>query len=67
MRFVVPVLAAAILSTAPAHAAPTEDARYRAAVRLENEGDPLGALAAFEALPNKDINTRLRTQGRSRI
>jgi hypothetical protein len=49
-----------ICFAASAGAAPsTTEQKYKAAVKLENAGNVVDALAAFEALPVKDFNARL--------
>lgn len=60
------VFAAILLATAEGLAAPKGyEAKYSAAVKLENGGDLVGALAAFEAIPReaRDFDTRLHIAG----
>jgi hypothetical protein len=46
-------------ATSVAAAPSTTEQKYKAAVKLENSGNVVDALAAFEALPVKDFNARL--------
>ncbi len=64
MRLLAASLAAVVLlAHVPALAQATE--QYKAALKLENAGDLVGALAGFEAIPaaKRDFNTRLHIAG----
>ncbi len=59
------VLLVTLLIATPATAAPSLEERYKAAVKLENAGSLVEALAAFEAIPveKRDFNARLHIAG----
>lgn len=63
----VPIVLALLFATVPAMAAKAYayDKQYKAAVKQENSGDLVGALAAFEAIPeaSRDYNTKLHIAG----
>lgn len=56
---------ALLLAHVPAAHAQGIEPQYKAALKLENAGDVVGALAAFEAIPaeKRDFNTRLHIAG----
>lgn len=58
MRALAALLVVCFATSAGAAPSATEQ-KYKAAVKLENSGNVVDALAAFEALPVKDFNTRL--------
>lgn len=59
MRALPALLLVTLLSSTSLAAPATIAERYKAAVKLENAGNVVDALAAFEALPVKDFNARL--------
>lgn len=60
-RIVVFTALSLMLAAGPASAAPTLEERYKSAVKLENAGSVVDALAMFESIPpeQRDFNTRL--------
>lgn len=65
MRFLSGLLALSLLLGSVPASAQTPEQTYKSALKLENSGDVVGALAAFESIPvaKRDFNARLHIAG----